>query len=122
MVLNAFLRQVEGARVVAAYDSHDETARSASQVFDLPLAPSVDALLDDPAVRGVIIATSNDTHKDLALRALAAGKDVFVEKPVTTTLADADELIRAGAAGVFGPGSNLDDIVAFTRASLRRGA
>lgn len=35
---------------------------------------------------------------------------------------DADEMRQAGAAGVFGPGSNLDDIIAFTKANLRRGA
>lgn len=35
---------------------------------------------------------------------------------------DADELRQAGAAAVFGPGSHLDEIIAYTRANLRRGA
>nr|WP_281367486.1 inositol 2-dehydrogenase [Sphingomonas chungangi] len=47
---------------------------------------TVDAVLGDPDVAGVIIATSTDTHLDLALRAHAAGKAIFCEKPVDLDL------------------------------------
>jgi len=55
----------------------------------------VDAVLADPALDGVVIATRHDTHADLAERALVAGKSVFVEKPLA--LAE-DELDRIAAA------------------------
>ena len=43
---------------------------------------AVEHVLADPAVAGVAIATPADTHSDLARRALLAGKDVLVEKPL----------------------------------------
>lgn len=48
--------------------------------------------LDDPAVELVVVATPNDTHFDLARRALEAGKHVVVDKPFTVTAAEAREL------------------------------
>jgi len=48
--------------------------------------------LDDPEVKGVIIATPAGTHFSLAAKALQAGKHVFVEKPLATKAADVDEL------------------------------
>jgi len=59
---------------------------------------SVDALLDDPNVEAVFIATNNLSHAPLAEKALRAGKHCLIEKPITTTLEDAarlQELARA---------------------------
>lgn len=52
------------------------------------------AVLEDAEVQGVIIATPAGTHFDLAREALHAGKHVFVEKPLATTVAEVDELGR----------------------------
>src|SRR4051812_20538366 len=41
---------------------------------------ALDAALDDPAVGLVVIATPHDTHADLAVRVLGAGKDCVVDK------------------------------------------
>jgi predicted dehydrogenase len=58
------------------------------------------ALLRDPAIDAVMIATPAETHYDLACRALDAGKDVFVEKPMTIDVDEAADLVaRADAAG-----------------------
>ncbi|WES63086.1 Gfo/Idh/MocA family oxidoreductase [Microbacter sp. GSS18] len=62
----------------------------------------VDALLADPHVDVVYIAAPQSEHLDLGLRAIAAGKDVLVEKPLAITPADARTLIEAATrAGVF---------------------
>jgi predicted dehydrogenase len=53
------------------------------------------ALVASSEVDLVVIATPNDTHLPLARAALAAGKDVVVDKPFTLTLADARELVAA---------------------------
>ena len=57
---------------------------------------SVEAALADPAVKAVVIASSTDTHAELILRAAAAGKAIFCEKPVDLTI----ERARACKAAV----------------------
>lgn len=52
----------------------------------------VDSLFTDPAINTVAIATRHDSHAALAVRALAAGKHVFVEKPLALTLEELAEL------------------------------
>jgi myo-inositol 2-dehydrogenase/D-chiro-inositol 1-dehydrogenase len=59
---------------------------------------ALDEVLADPSVKGIVVASSTDTHLDFSLRALAAGKAVFCEKPIDLDLAKA----RA-AASSFGP-------------------
>lgn len=54
---------------------------------------AVDDVFDDAAVDVVVIATPNDTHFDLTRRALLAGKHVVVDKPFTTTVSEARELV-----------------------------
>jgi predicted dehydrogenase len=53
---------------------------------------SVAPALSDPEVNGVVVATPAGTHFELARKALLAGKHVFVEKPLATTVAEVDEL------------------------------
>src|SRR5450755_4533038 len=57
----------------------------------------VERALADPAVDAVIIATPVHTHFDLAAQAIAAGKHVFVEKPLAPSSALADELAAMAA-------------------------
>ena len=51
--------------------------------------------LDDPSVNAVFIAVPDFLHRDLAVAAFDAGKHVFLEKPVATTIADAWSIMRA---------------------------
>lgn len=60
-------------------------------------ARSTDAILADPAIDAVLVATSTDTHSDLIERATAAGKAVLCEKPVDLSLARAQACQRAAA-------------------------
>jgi predicted dehydrogenase len=57
----------------------------------------LDALLLDPRVQAVSIATPPRTHYDLVRRALEAGKHVMVEKPLATSAVHAEELIEIAA-------------------------
>jgi len=67
-------------------------------------------LLADKAADAVVISTRHDTHADYVLRALAAGKHVFVEKPLALTL---DELALIEAAAQAAPTQRL--MVGFNR-------
>lgn len=65
---------------------------------DLPGVPvhrTLPALLADPAIDLVDIVTPNHLHADMAVKALEAGKCVLLEKPMATTLADAERVIAA---------------------------
>ncbi len=69
-------------------------------------AASYEALLSDPDLEGVVITTPNDTHKDVIIEALDAGKAVYTDKPIAQTLEDALAIRRAVArtGGVFAVG------------------
>lgn len=78
--------------------SESGRARAAALCPDHPAYADPDIVLNDPAVAGVMIATPAETHFDLARRVILAGKDVFVEKPLTTRLDDARELVALARA------------------------
>jgi len=78
-------------------DPMAENAEAAARDTGAAIA-DLDAVLADPAVDGVIVASSTDTHLDYCVRAHAAGKAVFCEKPIDMDLARA----RAAAASLAG--------------------
>ena len=54
---------------------------------------SFDAVLTDPLMDGVVIATPAETHYEIAKKSLEAGKDVFVEKPLALRCEDVEKLM-----------------------------
>src|SRR5436190_7022475 len=60
----------------------ERRAEIAAKYPSVPFTDSIDAVLNDPDIAAVAIATPAVTHGDLAKRALLAGKDVFVENPL----------------------------------------
>ena len=65
---------------------------------DIRVEQSVAPILDDASIDAVVIATPAETHFTLAQQALRAGKDVFVEKPMTLRSADTEKLIAIAAS------------------------
>jgi predicted dehydrogenase len=61
----------------------------------LRLAPNYEALLADPAVQAVVLATPHSLHAREVAAAAAAGKHVFCEKPFALTRADAEASVAA---------------------------
>src|SRR5207244_8797233 len=55
---------------------------------------TTDAVLNDPEVDAIIVATPAGSHFALARNALSAGKHVFVEKPLATKVSEVDELAK----------------------------
>jgi predicted dehydrogenase len=69
----------------------DRAARVAAE-FSTQAFPSLEALLDQ--VEALTIATPTSSHHETALTALEHGKHLFIEKPITQTVEEADELCR----------------------------
>ncbi|MEE6262521.1 Gfo/Idh/MocA family protein [Plantactinospora sonchi] len=90
-----------GVRVVAVADL--DGARSAEVAAALPGAEAmtVDRLLDRPDVQTVLNLTTPAAHTEISLRAINAGKNVYVEKPLAVTFPDGRTVVdRAASAGV----------------------
>ena len=93
MMLPEFQR-CDGFRCVAVYSRREETGRALAEEFGIPkVYTDLDALLADPEVEMVYVASPNSIHYRQAKAALLAGKHVLCEKPFTPTLAEAEELI-----------------------------
>lgn len=76
--------------LVSCFSRDAGRRRAFQEEFGIPHATQTYAeLLADPAVEGVIVTTPNDTHKEVILEALSAGKAVYVDKPIAHTLEDA---------------------------------
>ncbi len=58
-------------------------------------ALSLEAALADPQIAGIAVAAPAELHADIALKAFAAGKHVFVEKPIALSIADAEKMKAA---------------------------
>ena len=86
------IRAVSGLRLSAILQ---RTGDSAAQIFpDTRIVRSLDELLAIDSIRLIVIATPNQTHFPLAKLCLEAGRDVVVDKPFTTTVAEAVELLQ----------------------------
>ncbi len=86
------IRGVPGLRLAAILQRSGTQA--AEQYPDVRIVRSVEELLSIESVRLIVIATPNDTHYPLARQCLTAGRDVLVDKPFTSTLAEAVSLVE----------------------------
>lgn len=94
------LQQMEEVDSVVAIDPREERRAALSRSFPtVESVPDLEAALD--RVDAVVIATPPTTHLGLGLRALESGKHVLIEKPMTTSTADARRLVeRAESASL----------------------
>jgi predicted dehydrogenase len=110
-VTGAVLKQDERLELRSLVDPDERSIEAArkelnpeASVYDSP-----EAMYAADGIDWVMVASWNCFHKEHVLSALAAGKHIFCQKPLTTTLADALEVYRAGLAGggLFSMGFNL---------------
>src|SRR3954462_2646755 len=89
------LALVPGARLAAVGSRRPESAAAFAETYGAPAAHgSYEALVADPTVDVVYVATPHALHLDHVRLALEAGKHVLCEKPVTLTAGDAEEMVR----------------------------
>ncbi|HEY3974133.1 MAG TPA: Gfo/Idh/MocA family oxidoreductase [Candidatus Sulfotelmatobacter sp.] len=92
------VRRVEGVEAAAIVGRNAEAARRLGAAFSVPLITTdYREVLRDPGIDAVHIGTPNAQHFSMAKDALLAGKHVICEKPLTTTVAEAEELVLLAA-------------------------
>lgn len=93
------LRDVPGAELVGFHDANADRAKKVSDELGVKAFPTLDALLD--VVHAVSVAVPTPAHHKVAAPALERGLHVLIEKPITATIEEADELLsiarRTGA-------------------------
>jgi len=90
------LSSMPGVEVTVVDGNQDRLADAASGFPAARLATGLDDVLDD--LDALVIATPPGSHAGLALQGLEAGKHVLVEKPLTTSVEDAEVLVDCAAA------------------------
>jgi len=121
----ANIHQSSRATLHAVVDVNAESARALAERYGAQASSDVDAVLADPAVQGVMICTSTDTHVDMILKATQRKLPIFCEKPVDLDLARVDaclaEVERAGVPLFIGFNRRFDPHFRALRDAVRRG-
>ncbi len=82
--------------VTAICDPDPDRAAAVAAALDTAATSDLDEAIRD--ADAVVLATPSETHAELGLRILKAGRDLLVEKPIATTLDDAQRLVEAAQA------------------------
>jgi scyllo-inositol 2-dehydrogenase (NADP+) len=86
------IRGVAGMELACILERHTNNAKA--RYPEVRIARTLDEMLSDKSIRLIVVATPNDSHFSYTKAALEAGRDVVVDKPMTPTLAEAEELVR----------------------------
>jgi len=84
--------EIENCELVGIYDSNSEQAKNVSEEYKVSAANSIEELLDK--VDAVSIAAITSAHYEIAIKCFDKGIHVFVEKPITATIPQAEELVK----------------------------
>ena len=94
--------QASVGRIAALYDPDSASRDRAAALFSAPAHADLQAFLATPGLGAVYVAAPNHTHRGLVEAAAAVGIPVLCEKPMATTLVDAEAMVAACAhAGVL---------------------
>ncbi len=86
---------IPNCELVAVYDKDPAIARQWAQEKNVRCFTDYDALVSDPDIDGVIVTCATVDHADLLIRALNAGKNVYVEKALCATVEEAKAIQSA---------------------------
>lgn len=95
---DGYARQVKDhpeAELVSIWDDDAERGRAAAERFGVPYVADLEALLSDATIDGVALDSETSKHTDLILAACRHKKNLFTEKALTITTADADRVVKA---------------------------
>jgi predicted dehydrogenase len=95
--VTAYVPKIGGAEVRGVSDVYVPRREQAAQQFGATAKAFADyrEVLDSKDIDAVVIGTPDHWHAPMTIEAVQAGKDVYVEKPVTHNLAEGDKLVKA---------------------------
>lgn len=79
---------------IVAYDIRIERLEELKKLHNVDVTADLNQVLGDSTIRLVFVTSSNDSHRELVIAAIEAGKAVMCEKPMATTLADAEKMVK----------------------------
>lgn len=123
----ALIRQAGGFRIIACADHNPAMLKDACHEEGAVACGSIDELLSEPGVEAVVISTGATSHCELAEKAMAAGKHVFIEKPLCCSCEEVVRLRRAmrktgRVVGVGHHRSATDPVVALVSRMIQDGS
>ena len=114
-------RQVPSGILVGTADLYDMHQQAGKEAYgaDVPTTRDYRSLLDRKDVDAVIVAVTDHQHRRVVLDAVAAGKDVYCEKPMSHTVADGVEMVKAvqAAKRIFECGSQRVSSILYKKAA-----
>jgi predicted dehydrogenase len=91
-VLTRAARQSNALEIVAGFSRSEEKRAAFQQEFGVAAAPELAHMLANPEIKGVILTVPNEQHLSVAREVAKAGKHVYTEKPIASTLEDGLEI------------------------------
>ena len=88
-------KQIANCEIVGIYDTDVAQAKLAADEFDVKIFGNLDELLAE--VEAVSIAATTTAHYELAKKCLEKNINVFIEKPITATIPEAEEIVSLAA-------------------------
>lgn len=85
-------KQIFECEVTGIYDNNSQTAKDVAQEFNTKAFDNLDDLLNE--IQAASIAVSTTAHHEIAKKCLEKGIPIFVEKPITANISEAEELVQ----------------------------
>lgn len=82
-------------RIAACFSRSEDKRNTFAAKYGCRAAPSYEAMLDDRTIEAIVNTTPNGAHLQTVRAAAAAGKHLFLDKPIANTIADARAITRA---------------------------
>ncbi len=89
------MKDYADVELVAGWDDNADRGQTAAGNYGYEFRSSPEAVVEDPGVDAVMIGIETNRHADMVELAARAGKHILLQKPMATTLADCDRIIKA---------------------------
>ena len=87
------LKSINSFKLIGIHDINDKRATSIGKKYDISIYKNINELIKK--CEAISLVTPTETHFDIAYKCIKANKHIFIEKPITKSIAEADRLIKS---------------------------